>query len=119
MEVAEELEAIGPLVAVHGNNDSPTVCDRYPTEATIELEERTVVLIHGHRGGRTARAAARAVPQADIVLFGHSHMPGIWCDDGRLLFNPGSPTERRFAPYRSFGILDIGRDVEASIVRLA
>jgi predicted phosphodiesterase len=33
-----------------------------------------------------------------------------------ILFNPGSPTRRRFAPYHSYGILNIGNEIDAQIV---
>lgn len=114
----EEVEALGPLVAVHGNNDSPSVRGRFPACQILEIEERTICLIHGDVGGRTADAAAMAVSNAEIVLYGHSHRASLTHLADRLLFNPGSPTERRFAPSRSFGILEIGSEVEASIIHV-
>jgi putative phosphoesterase len=53
---------------------------------------------------------------ADVVLYGHSHMPMLSGHDSMLLLNPGSPTQKRFAPYRSYGILEIGETIEARIV---
>jgi predicted phosphodiesterase len=50
----------------------------------------------------------RRFPDADVVVFGHSHIP--WNErgeDGQLLFNPGSATERRRQPKHTFGILDL------------
>lgn len=117
-EVAEYLGTLGPLAAVHGNNDSQAIRARFPASRLLEIEGHRVALIHGHEGGRTANAAAKAVAGADVVLFGHSHVPTIVREDGRLLFNPGSPTERRFAPHRSFGILDLGVTAEASLIQL-
>jgi uncharacterized protein len=43
-------------------------------------------------------------PRADAVVFGHSHMPLHEERDGFQIFNPGSPTERRRAPYPTMGI---------------
>jgi predicted phosphodiesterase len=43
-----------------------------------------------------------------VVVFGHSHIP--WDEtgvDGQLLFNPGSPTERRRQPVHTLGTLDL------------
>jgi len=50
----------------------------------------------------------RRFPDADVVVFGHSHIP--WNEsglDGQLLFNPGSPTERRAQPVCTYGVLDL------------
>ena len=47
-------------------------------------------------------------PDADAVLFGHSHMPLHEVRGDFQIFNPGSPTERRRAPTRSMGIGGIG-----------
>jgi len=49
---------------------------------------------------------------ADIVVFGHSRIP--WNDegvDGQVLFNPGSPTERRRQPQCTYGVLDLADGV--------
>ena len=44
-------------------------------------------------------------PQADAVVFGHSHLPLREEVNGFQIFNPGSPTERRRAPQSSMGLL--------------
>jgi predicted phosphodiesterase len=50
----------------------------------------------------------RRFPDCDVVVFGHSHepiaAPGM---DGQLLFNPGSPTQRRRQPVATFGLLHL------------
>jgi predicted phosphodiesterase len=61
-------------------------------------------------GPSTARAGRmrRRFPEADVVVFGHSHIPwdqaGV---DGQLLFNPGSPTERRAQPHHTLGTIEL------------
>jgi predicted phosphodiesterase len=63
----------------------------------------------------------RRFPDAAVVVFGHSHAP---CDeeglDGQLLFNPGSPTQRRAQPTHTMGELVVagGAVVEHRIVDL-
>ena len=118
VEVAEQLEAYAPLVAVSGNNDSAEVKNRFPTRRLLELEGKTLVLLHGDIGGRTAQQAALAEQGGDAVLFGHSHLPLSQVVGGRLLFNPGSPTDRRWGPHRSFGLMDVGESIEARVVLL-
>ncbi len=49
---------------------------------------------------------ARRFPSAEIVIFGHSHIPMNEAGLGDLvLFNPGSPTQRRSQPHRTYGRL--------------
>jgi uncharacterized protein len=55
-------------------------------------------------------------PDARVVVFGHSHMPFNEDEDGLLLFNPGSPTWKRKAPFKSMGLLWITNgEVEGEI----
>jgi predicted phosphodiesterase len=63
----------------------------------------------------------RRFPTADVVVFGHSHIPvdveGI---DGQRLFNPGSATERRRQAVHTYGrlVVEDGRLVDHAIVEL-
>lgn len=116
--VADALEAIAPLYAVHGNNDPPALQERFPPCDFLTIHGHRFALIHGHIGGKTAVEAARIVPAVDVVLFGHSHYPRILHEHGRLLFNPGSPTDRRFAPHAAYGIIDVGDTVDARLISL-
>jgi putative phosphoesterase len=105
-ETLAEIEAIGPpLVAVHGNVDVPAVRDALPEVARFEAGGASVAVIHdaGPRRGRLERMR-RAFPDADAVVFGHSHLPLHEERDGFQIFNPGSPTERRRAPAHTMGI---------------
>ena len=73
----------------------------------------------GPERDRRARLRAR-FPGARVVCFGHTHLPVCEDRDGLLLLNPGSPTERRRAPWHSYAELTIGPGdaLEARIVRL-
>jgi uncharacterized protein len=102
--VLEELRKLGRVVGVHGNVDSPELQRELPEQLSLELDGVVLGLIHdsGPTKGRLERLRAR-FPDADAVLFGHSHMPLHESRDGFQIFNPGSPTERRRAPNRSMG----------------
>ena len=114
-----DLGAVAPVHAVLGNNDVGIVV---PETLVVELDGVRVAMIHdsGGRAGREGRMRRR-FPDADLVVFGHSHQPvnqpGL---DGQLLFNPGSPTQRRRSPHRTIGILDLaaGRIRRAEIVEV-
>jgi putative phosphoesterase len=102
--VLAELRELGPVAAVHGNVDSPELRHDLPEALSLELEEVVLGVIHdaGPSKGRLERLRRR-FPDADAVVFGHSHLPLHEQRDGFQIFNPGSPTERRRAPHRSMG----------------
>jgi uncharacterized protein len=102
--VLAELRELGPVAAVHGNVDSPELRRDLPEALSLELEEVVLGVIHdaGPSKGRLERLRTR-FPDADAVVFGHSHLPLHEQRDGFQIFNPGSPTERRRAPHRSIG----------------
>ncbi|HEX3735866.1 MAG TPA: metallophosphoesterase family protein [Solirubrobacterales bacterium] len=103
----EEIEALCPrLHAVHGNVDEPGLQSALPAALEIEVGGHAVAILHdaGPAPGRLARMRRR-FPEADAVVFGHSHLPLHEEEDGFQIFNPGSPTERRRAPRASMGLL--------------
>jgi uncharacterized protein len=105
--VLEELRGLCPVVhAVHGNVDEEPLQRALPTELEVEIEHRSVAIVHdaGPAKGRLARMRRR-FPAADAVVFGHSHLPLHESEGGFQIFNPGSPTERRRAPRASMGLL--------------
>jgi len=109
---ASTLEALGstaPTWAVLGNNDR-TLVGRLPVTRVVELGGVRIGMVHdsGARAGRAPRLR-RLFPDAAVVVFGHSHVPcneeGV---DGQVLFNPGSPTQRRAQPTHTIGELVVG-----------
>ena len=111
--VLNELAQYAPVVAVLGNNDGPDVAD-WGAAATAELnlDGLRVAMLHdsGQAGGRLARMR-HAFPRADLVVFGHSHIPLDQSGYGLRIFNPGSPTDRRRQPQGTLGVLHI-KDAE-------
>lgn len=104
-DVLDDLRTHAPVHAVLGNNDHELV-GVLPETLTLDLAGVTVAMLHdsGAARGRTRRIRRR-FPDADLVVFGHSHIPWDTADDGQVLFNPGSPTERRRQPHRTAGWL--------------
>jgi putative phosphoesterase len=121
-DVLDELRAFAPVTAVVGNNDGPDIAAWGATE-TVELDLAgvKVAMIHdsGPAPGRLARMRRR-FPSADLVVFGHSHIPLDDAADGLRIFNPGSPTDRRRQPAGTMGLLDLdgGEIVGAQIVEV-
>jgi uncharacterized protein len=119
-DVLDELAAYAPVHAVRGNNDGPDVAAWGPPDILeLDLGGVRLAMIHdsGPRSGRPARLRGR-FPDADLVVFGHSHIPVDHAASGQRIFNPGSPTDRRREPHGTIGVLDIdgGRLVTAAIV---
>jgi uncharacterized protein len=120
--VLDELAQYAPVTAVVGNNDDATVA-AWGATPTVELDLAglRVAMIHdsGQAAGRIVRMR-HVFPDADLVVFGHSHIP-LEQADGRLrIFNPGSPTDRRRQPHGTLGVLNIedGRLQDARLVEV-
>jgi hypothetical protein len=118
--VLDELAAFAPVRAVLGNNDGPDVAAwGAPETLELDLDGLPAAMVHdaGPSAGRTARIRRR-FPGADLVIFGHSHIPLDQTGDGVRIFNPGSPTDRRRQPHGTLGLLRIehGRLLDAAIV---
>jgi len=113
--VLDDLARFAPVEAVLGNNDVD-LGDVLPIERSLDVDGVRVAMVHdsGPRQGRAGRMHRR-FPDADVVVFGHSHIP--WNEegvDGQLLFNPGSPTERRRQPHCTYGVLELEDGVVTS-----
>lgn len=118
--VLDELAEYAPVRVVCGNNDGPDVVAwGAPETLDIQIAGLRVGMIHdsGHKDGRNARMRRR-FHTADVVVFGHSHIPLDVTADGVRIFNPGSPTDRRRQPHGTIGVWDVddGRLVRADIV---
>ena len=103
----DELKAFGPVTVVMGNCDAMDVREwGAADEIEIELGGVRIAMLHdsGPSKGRRQRMRDR-FPEARVVVFGHSHLPVNEDADGLLLFNPGSPTWKRKAPFHSMGLL--------------
>jgi uncharacterized protein len=109
MSVLDELERLGPPVhAVRGNVDSAELQARLPLTRLVKVGGARIAMVHdgGPAVGRLERLRRR-FPDADAVVFGHSHLPLLEERDGFKIFNPGSPTERRRALRHSMGIATV------------
>jgi predicted phosphodiesterase len=107
---------------VLGNNDRGMVL---PERMVVELDGCTVAAVHdsGPAGGRTARLR-RWFPEADVVVFGHSHIPWHEIDvrpaDGHVQHhvNPGSAMQRRAAPQHTVAMLELHDGVVADVTQI-
>ena len=117
--VLEELSAYNaPAHAVRGNVDMPGL--DLPEALQLDFGGARIAMVHdsGRKEGRRERVGKR-FPEARVVVFGHSHIPFLEDENGLLLLNPGSPTDKRRQPEHTFALLRSEEgDVRAEIIAL-
>lgn len=123
--IFEKLSSYTKTLGVCGNMDNEEVRKRLPYKEIVEVEKLRIGIIHGKGAPENLitlinREFEELWDSIQIFVFGHSHQPFCKKIDGKLYFNPGSPTDKVFAPYKSYGILEIkGTDViKTDIIKL-
>ena len=113
----EELRALGPPVhAVLGNVDEPALRAQLPEELVVELGGVEIGMRHI---AVSEESLLERFPGCAAIVFGHSHLPVVERRGATWLLNPGSPTERRRGPFRSFVLLRVsGRRLRPRLVEL-
>lgn len=122
LSVLEKLKNVCPNVrAVWGNMDPCQVQQKLPEKEVFTAGKFKIGLMHG-RGApdRLPELLGEAFQndKVDIIIFGHSHYGVNEKRSGILFFNPGSPTDKIFAAYNSFGIIEIGDKIDAKIIKI-
>lgn len=110
LSVIAVLKKFGDVYAVAGNMDSSALSHELGTRKILELGKFRIGVMHGWGGPDSLSFRIRQEfreDKVDCIVFGHSHHPYDRIEDGILMFNPGSPTDRRFAPSRNIGILHL------------
>jgi len=122
LSVLEKLKKICPqVIAVRGNMDPEPVRKILPEKEIIKVGKFRIGLAHGQ--GHPAGLPDLLLNMfrndlVDAIVFGHSHNPLNEVRNGILLFNPGSATDKVFAEYNSYGILEINDKIEGRIIRI-
>lgn len=105
---AHEMQLFYPdrrIVCVRGNGDwsSPE-----PELRELTCGGKRLLLCHGHtlgvKHGLDGLVREGLARQADLILFGHTHTPFSYVEQGMTLVNPGS-LGRGFPP--SYAVIDI------------
>jgi uncharacterized protein len=107
--VLDELAEKAPVYSVVGNNDREEIQAWGATvELRLDLEGVRIAMVHeaGPRRGRVDRLRRR-FPDADLIVFGHSHIPVNEEHEGVRFLNPGSPTWKRRQPQPTLGLIDL------------
>lgn len=122
MRILEKLEKIAKIEAVFGNMDEEEIKLKLPGRKIIQVEEVKIGIVHG---SDIPWDMNKRVPnnfrkeKIDCVVFGHTHLPRNQEIEGKLYFNPGSPTDQIFSTSNTFGILKIeGKRIKGEIIEI-
>ncbi len=110
LDILTELATLAPVTAVFGNTDGFDIRAMVPKVAEIELDGFRIVVTHGDQFGRgvTAEVLNKAFPDAEILVYGHTHIPRLELVDVVVTaMNPGGAGPRRFDIPASVGILEL------------
>jgi len=107
--ILDELEAVAPVTAVYGNTDGGELRSRLPQVASVELDGFRIVVTHGDQfGSPTPEMLQAEFPEAEIIVFGHTHRPLLTLVDVVVtVMNPGGAGARRFNLPPSVGIMEL------------
>ena len=108
-ELLTELRAVAPVTAVYGNTDGMELRRMLPQVAALRLDGFDIVVTHGDQlGSPTPQALNVAFPEAQIIVYGHTHRPLLTVVDVVVtVMNPGGAGPRRFNLPPSVGILEL------------
>lgn len=118
--VLEKLKKIKKTVAVSGNMDAPQLSSALKPREIIEVKGFRIGLTHGSGppDGLIEKVQEEfRKDKVDCIVFGHSHHAVNETRDGVIFLNPGSPTDKIFAKFNSYGIIKVSRKIEAEIVK--
>ncbi|MEO6778249.1 MAG: metallophosphoesterase family protein [Gemmatimonadaceae bacterium] len=118
-DILPELSLIAPVHAVAGNCDPPGD-PNLPISFEQTFEHVRVHMSHGHEMGRPKpEQLLERYPEADIVIYGHTHQQLIFEAGGRMAINPGSAGPRRFDLSPSVALLTIdGHTASAELINI-
>ncbi len=104
-----ELQAIAPVTAVYGNTDGFDLRSRLPAVVETRIEGTDFLLLHGDQfGSPTPDKIHAAYPEAEVIIFGHTHRPLLTTIDLVVtVMNPGGAGPRRFDLPPSVGIMEL------------
>jgi putative phosphoesterase len=108
-DVIVELQALAPVTAVYGNTDDMGLRAKLPKVAELELDGFRIVVTHGDQLGKPTPAKLHdAFPEAEIIVYGHTHKPLLELVDKTVtVMNPGGAGAPRFGLLPSVGILEL------------
>ena len=106
--IVTELETIAPVHAVQGNTDGFDIRAWYGEELRLELAGKQIVVAHGHLlGSPTPQNLRKTYPNADLVVYGHTHQQLLDDSATPVVVNPGAAGPARFKLKPSVAVLEL------------
>ncbi|MDD4979959.1 MAG: metallophosphoesterase family protein [Candidatus Omnitrophica bacterium] len=122
LSVLDQLRTVCKNVkAVWGNMDPYEVRKVLPEKEIVQAGNYKIGVMHGYGPPNQLIELMEGIFKnegVDLVIFGHSHSATNENKGGVIYFNPGSATDKVFADYNSYGIIEINGKIKASIIRL-
>lgn len=94
-EILLELNLIAPVTAVYGNTDDQFELT-LPGAIDIVIDGVRIHVSHGHELGRPKPAQLAEAYDADVIVYGHTHIQLLERVGAKLVINPGAAGARRF-----------------------
>jgi uncharacterized protein len=119
VDLYRELKQYGPVIGVTGNVDGVELKGLLKPKEILRAGKFNIGIVHGHGTGKTTEKRALetfADDNVDCIIYGHSHIPVLKDIHGVIVFNPGSPTDKRRQQEFSYGILTVGERLIAEHV---
>ncbi|KJJ83211.1 phosphoesterase [Candidatus Omnitrophus magneticus] len=110
LNLLDEFKKYAEVKAVAGNMDEFRIKKSLPEKLICDIDGYKIGITHGTGTGEKILDNAQGLfskLKLDIIIFGHSHLACNKKIGDTIFFNPGSPTDDFFSPYKSFGIIHI------------
>jgi putative phosphoesterase len=116
----DKLRRVADFKGVCGNMDPFVIKSELPEVCVFDVEGFNVGITHPIEGGfpfKLENKVRQKFKKVDVIVFGHSHRSSYKKINDVLYINPGSATGKFPAKYRSYGVLEIKKKIEARIVK--
>jgi putative phosphoesterase len=119
MDLVDSLRKMNNFHGIAGNHDPHSIKALFPKTDLIEVNGKRLGLLHGYwfpffcQDRSLARFRKEKV---DAIIYGHTHVIRNEVAHDILFFNPGTASAMWPAPWKTFGILNVGENIEGEIV---
>lgn len=105
---------------VKGNGDYNA---DYPYDRIVDVAGKRIFMTHGHRysvkNGHMSLYYKGLETDADVVLYGHTHVPLNLDENGIIIMNPGSPSlPRQQERIKTIGLIEINEKITTKIIKI-
>jgi len=137
LSVLDDLSRIAPVIAVRGNDYGDTAEGSLPIQQMVTAGRQRIFLYHSHHPDHEEEMRAHREDcwqpklaerinmglqaSANIVVFGHTHIPLTYMDKGILLINPGAVAPASVLSrqlFQTVAILFILKDGRSQVVHI-